>query len=47
MQKVFIARAIAQGQPLVMLDEPTAFIDLPRRIEIVQLLRRLTRSIFR
>jgi len=43
-QKVFIARAIAQDTPIIMLDEPTAFIDLPRRVEIVQLLRRLTRE---
>lgn len=43
-QKVFIARAIAQDTPIIMLDEPTAFIDLPRRVEIVQLLRQLTRT---
>lgn len=43
-QKVFIARAIAQDTPIIMLDEPTAFIDLPRRVEIMQLLRRLTRE---
>ena len=43
-QKVYIARAIAQDTPLIMLDEPTAFIDLPRRVEIVQLLRQLTRE---
>lgn len=40
-QKVMIARALAQQTPLILLDEPTAFLDLPRRVEIMALLRRL------
>ncbi|MFN7211153.1 MAG: ABC transporter ATP-binding protein [Aggregatilineales bacterium] len=40
-QKVMIGRALAQGTPLIFLDEPTAFLDLPRRVEIMALLRRL------
>lgn len=40
-QKVLIARALAQGTPILLLDEPTAFLDLPNRAEIVRLLRRV------
>jgi iron complex transport system ATP-binding protein len=40
-QKVMIARALAQETPLMMLDEPTAYLDLPHRVEIMQILRRL------
>ncbi len=40
-QRVMIARALAQQTPIILLDEPTAFLDLPRRIEIMHLLRDL------
>lgn len=40
-QKIMIARALAQQPALMILDEPTAFLDLPRRVEIMQLLRQL------
>lgn len=40
-QRVMIARALAQQTPVVFLDEPTAFLDLPRRVEIMHLLRDL------
>lgn len=41
-QRVMIARALAQQTPIILLDEPTAFLDLPRRIEIMHLLHDLT-----
>jgi iron complex transport system ATP-binding protein len=40
-QKVMIARALAQDPDLMILDEPTAFLDLPRRVEVLRLLRNL------
>ena len=41
-QKAMIAKALAQETPIMILDEPTAFLDLPGRIEIMRLLRYLT-----
>ena len=43
-QKVMVARALAQEPELMILDEVTAFLDLPRRVEIMQLLRRLAHT---
>lgn len=43
-QKVMLARALAQDTPLMMLDEPTAHLDLPSRIQLMQLLHRLARE---
>lgn len=43
-QKVMIAKALAQETPVIYLDEPTAFLDFPSKVEIMQLLRRLSRE---
>lgn len=40
-QKVMIAKALVQECPLIILDEPTAFLDVVSRIEIMTLLHRL------
>lgn len=43
-QKLMIARALAQESEIMLLDEPTAYLDLPRRVETMQLLQRLARN---
>ncbi|HEY4109888.1 ABC transporter ATP-binding protein [Puia sp.] len=43
-QKVMLARALAQDTPILMLDEPTAHLDLPSRIRLMRLLHQLTRE---
>ena len=40
-QKVMIAKALAQQTPIIYLDEPTAFLDFPSKVETMQLLHRL------
>lgn len=44
MQMVMIARALAQQTKILLLDEPTAHLDLNNRVEIMNLLKRLTRE---
>lgn len=40
-QRIMIARALAQQTPIILLDEPTAFLDMPNRYELCSLLSRL------
>jgi iron complex transport system ATP-binding protein len=40
-QRVWIALALAQGTPLLLLDEPTTFLDLAHQIEVLDLLAEL------
>lgn len=46
-QKIMIARALAQEPDMLILDEPTAFLDLPRRVECMVLLRNLAHQMGR
>ncbi|MEM6642427.1 MAG: ABC transporter ATP-binding protein [Bacteroidota bacterium] len=43
-QRVLIAKALTQDTPLIMLDEPTAHLDLPNRVEIMNILKRLAKE---
>ncbi len=42
-QRAMIARTLTQDTEIIVLDEPTAFLDLPNRYEIVHLLTELSR----
>lgn len=44
-QKVMLARCLAQDTPVLLLDEPLAFMDYPSRREMLQLLDRLCRDL--
>lgn len=41
LQKVMIARALAQDTPLIILDEPTSHLDLKNKHEVLELLKRI------
>lgn len=49
-QKVLIAKALAQDTPIILLDEPTAFLDFPSKVDIMHTLHslchRLGKTIF-
>lgn len=44
LQKVMIARALCQDTPIMILDEPTAHLDLNNRVEVINLLSDLSKS---
>ena len=41
LQKAMIAKALSQQTPIILLDEPTAFLDFPSKVEMMRMLRRL------
>lgn len=43
-QRTFIAKALASQAPILILDEPTAHLDIPNRVEVISLLHKLTRK---
>ena len=43
-QKVMIAKALAQETPVIILDEPAAFLEFPSKVEMMQLLHQLSRQ---
>ena len=44
LQKVLIARALAQDTPLIILDEPTTHLDLLHKVSLFRLLKKLTQE---
>lgn len=44
-QKVMIAKALAQETPIIFLDEPTAFLDFPAKVEVMHLLFHLAHTL--
>ncbi|WPR76111.1 ABC transporter ATP-binding protein [Algoriphagus sp. NG3] len=43
-QKIMMARALAQEPHVMILDEVTAFLDLPRRVDFMQMLNKMARE---
>ena len=44
-QKVMIAKAIAQETPIIVLDEPTAYLDYPSKMTMLMLLHRMAKAL--
>jgi len=43
-QKMMVAKALAQQTSIIVLDEPTAFLDYPSKVEMMQMLRQLAKE---
>ena len=43
-QKVMIAKALSQQTPIILLDEPMAFLDFPGKVETMKLLQKIART---
>ena len=43
-QKVMICRALAQDTPILFLDEPTTFLDIPHKMEVVKILKKIAKE---
>ena len=43
-QKVMIAKALVQDTPIIYMDEPTAFLDYPSKVELMHLIDRLAKE---
>ena len=43
-QKVMIAKALVQDTPIIYMDEPTAFLDYPSKVELMLLISRLAKE---
>lgn len=43
-QKVMIAKALAQETPIILMDEPSAFLDFPSKVELMLMLRNLAHN---
>ncbi len=43
-QKVMIAKALAQQTPVILLDEPTAFLDYPSKVDTMRLMKTIARG---
>ena len=43
-QKVMIAKALVQDTPIIYMDEPSAFLDYPSKVELLRLISRLAKE---
>ncbi len=43
-QKVYIAMALAQDTPVILMDEPTTYLDISRQLQLMELVRKLAES---